>query len=278
MGKQKKVDSKEAGLEIGLHFFKFFLKTEYLHYGYFKNLETDISNLAKAQEQYANYLLSSIPEDVKTILDVGCGSGKMAETLLEKGYKVDAVAPGNLLSNYVKEKIGDRIELFNCRFQDLVTSKKYDMVMFSESFQYIHIKDAMEGAINFTREGGYIMIADFFKTDAPGKSMLGGGHKYSEWLEVKPNFKLETIKEEDITEETAPTIDLVSQLSTEVLQPIWRVVFALAEDRFPLILKFVKWKYKKKLAKLDDKHFSGQRNGKNFKIYKKYMFYLFKKQ
>ena len=50
----KKVDSKEVGLEIGLHVFKFFLGTEYLHYGYFVDgLEPAVANLKKAQENYA---------------------------------------------------------------------------------------------------------------------------------------------------------------------------------------------------------------------------------
>jgi hypothetical protein len=35
MARQKKVDSKEVALEIELLIFKFFLKTEYLHYGMF---------------------------------------------------------------------------------------------------------------------------------------------------------------------------------------------------------------------------------------------------
>jgi len=278
MGKVHKVDSKEVGLEVGLHFFKFFLKSEYLHYGLFEGLEPDIQNLAKAQENYAEFLILNIPDGVKTILDVGCGSGRMARTLLEKGYQVDCVSPGTLLTNYVKESLGNRIELYNCKFEDLKTAKKYDLVMFCESFQYIPIDRSILGALDVLKPGGFIIVSDFFQTDEPGKSPIGGGHKFKEWEEKKAIFKIKQLKERDITKETSPTVDLVNQMTMEFLHPTWNVIFKLAEDRFPMVIKFFKWKYKKKLAKMENKHFQGQRNGANFAKYKKYMFYLFQLQ
>ncbi|HSZ25604.1 MAG TPA: hypothetical protein VK766_07805, partial [Cytophagaceae bacterium] len=55
--KNRKVDSKEVGLEVGLILFKYFLNTEYLHYGYFSNgLATEVQNLAQAQINYAEFL------------------------------------------------------------------------------------------------------------------------------------------------------------------------------------------------------------------------------
>ena len=73
--RQKKLDSQEVGLDIGMIFLKFFLDTEYLHYGYWKDgLEPDIQNLRTAQINYTEHLFSHIPEGVKTILDVGSNS------------------------------------------------------------------------------------------------------------------------------------------------------------------------------------------------------------
>lgn len=274
--KNRKVDSKEVGLDIGLMIFKHFLKTEYLHYGYFTpDMEIDITNLKKAQENYFEHLASRIPDGVKTILDVGCGSGKTAEELIARGYSVDCVSPGKILTEYAQEKLQGKIEMFNCKFENISTDKKYDLVLFSESFQYIPMDSSISGALKLLNPGGYIMVCDFFKTEAPGKSMLGGGHKYSEWLNIKNQLDIKTLIEEDITENTAPTIDLVDQLNRNVLKPTWEVVFLLGEDRFPSLIKFIKWKYRKKFEKMENKHFSGQRNGEAFKTHKKYMFYLF---
>ncbi|MCS6823159.1 MAG: class I SAM-dependent methyltransferase [Cytophagaceae bacterium] len=273
----RKIDSKEVGLEIGLILSKYFLDTEYLHYGLFKDhLPVEVKNLAQAQINYAEFLKSNIPAGVRYILDVGCGSGRFALELINAGYNVDCVSPGTILTEHAKKLLGDRSQIFNCKFENLTTEKKYDMILFSESFQYINMDASFTNAIKFLNPGGYIMLCDFFKTDPENKSMLGGGHDYNEFLNVLKKYPLTTVKEQDITQETAPTIDLVNKLSMEVLQPIYRLLFLLLEDRFPLVAKFVKWKYKKKLLKIENKHFKGERNGANFMKYKKYMFYLFK--
>ncbi len=276
MGKKiKKVDSKEVGLEIGLHVFKFFLKTEYLHYGYFSDgLAADVGNLKEAQERYAEMLFSNIPEGTKTILDVGCGSGKTAFELIKRGYEVDCVSPSILLNKYAEKLIGDKGTIYNTKFEKFDVEKKYDLVMFSESFQYIHMHESIPRALNYLNENGKILICDFFRTDMPEKGPLGGGHKYKEWLEHLEKYPVKVESEKDITNETAPTIDIVDQLAKEVLEPTWKLVFMLAEDRFPSLLKLVRWKYKKKLEKMEKKHFSGERNAKNFKKYKIYKLYL----
>ena len=277
--KNKKVDSKEVGLDVGLMFFKFFLKTEYLHYGYFTpDMDIDVIYLKKAQEQYFDYLVKHIPEGTKSILDVGCGSGKTAEELLKLGYQVDCVSPGKILTEHAMKKLEGKIEMFPCKYEEVKTDKKYDLILFSESFQYIPIKDSMNKAIDMLNPKGHIIVSDFFKKDLPEKSWLGGGHRYDDWLEQLKIYPVKIIKEEDITENTAPTIDLANDLRQQVLKPIANNVGLLAEDRFPWIAKLLKWKYKKKLEKMRYKHFSNTVTGEHFKKHKKYMFYLFQVQ
>ena len=83
MKKDKKEVSRDIGLEIGSICGKYFLKLDHLHYGYWtKDLEVDIMNVRIAQENYANFLISHIPESGKKILDVGCGTGQIAKKLI----------------------------------------------------------------------------------------------------------------------------------------------------------------------------------------------------
>lgn len=277
--KNYKVDSKEIGLELGLRIYKFFLKSEYLHYGYFKEgLPADVANLKLAQENYAELIFSHIPPGVKSILDVGCGSGKTAQQLLARGYAVDVVSPGQILTAYARNLLGDSVGFFQCRFEDLATDKKYDLVLFSESFQYIPMDKSIPGALKLLNPGGYIIASDFYSNDPERASKLGGGHNWAEWLKIKDTFPVTTLAEKDITVETSFTIDLVNQLTTEVIKPVWTSAWALGEDRFPFVIRLVRRLYRKKLAKIENKHFTGMRNGEMFRKYKKYVFYLFQAQ
>lgn len=272
-----RVDSKEVGLGIGLILSKQFLGTEYLHYGFFDNgLQPEIRNLAAAQRRYAEFLTSQIPAGTKTILDVGCGSGRFALDLKAAGFEVEAVSPGTVLTEHARGLLGADCTLYNCRFEDLATDRKYDLVMFSESFQYIPVDEAIGGALRRLNPGGHILICDFFKTDPERKSMLGGGHDLQQYRDAAAKHPVTLIREQDITAETAPTIDVVNKLSMDAILPIYRLGFRLLDDRFPLVAKFLKWKYRKKLAKLETKHFSGQRTGENFRKYKKYLLQLYR--
>jgi SAM-dependent methyltransferase len=273
----KKIDSKEVGLELGFLVMKFFLKSEYMHYGYFSNgLEADVTNLKEAQERYTKLIFSCIPEGVKTILDVGCGSGKMAQELIEKGYQVDCVSPSMALKKISEQLLPGDAKVYKTKFESYESDKKYDLILFSESFQYIPMDESIPRALEYLNEGGHILLGDFFRRDIPGKHPIGGGHKWKEWENKLPQFPVDVVFEKDITEETAKTIDIVNQLTNEVIHPVWKSCFMLAEDRFPFLMKIVKWKYKKKLNKMENKHFTNQRHGGNFAKYKKYIVCLLK--
>ena len=71
--------------------------------------------------------------------------------------------------------------------------------------------NSIPGALKLLNPGGSIIVADFFKTDAPGKSPLGGGHNYKEWQGKLENFPVKVAFERDITEETSVTMDIVHQ-------------------------------------------------------------------
>lgn len=273
----KKIDSKEVGLEIGFLTFKFFLKSEYLHYGYFNDgLKVDVENLKEAQSRYADLLFSQIPDGVKTILEVGCGSGKMAKDLIGKGYNIDCVSPSALLNKYADEMLDANGAVHLSKFENFETSKTYDLILFVESFQYIPIEESIPRALKYLNKGGHILLVDFFRRDIPGRHPIGGGHDFVKWERKLDDFPVDVVFEKDITDETSKTIDIVNEFTNEVIHPVWKSSFALAEDRFPLFMKLIKWKYKKKFEKMENKHFSGQRHGENFKKYKIYMLYLLK--
>ena len=65
-------------------------------------MEISIDNLKKSQDYHSEKIINSIPSDVNTILDVGSGSGGLAEKLVEKNYKVEMRFTKSFLSDAIE--------------------------------------------------------------------------------------------------------------------------------------------------------------------------------
>jgi SAM-dependent methyltransferase len=277
--KDKKRVSREIGIEIGAICGKHFLNIDHLHYGYWQNgLKVEIASLRTAQENYTNFLLSQIPQGIKTILDVGCGQGCTAKKLIEAGYEVDGVSPSPFLAEKSRSLLGNQSTIFECTYEQLETDRRYDLVLFSESFQYIRPEDAIEKTLGLLNEGGYILISDIFKTipNGSGERMLSGGHYLNTFYEIISRYPLKELKNLDITEQTAPSIDIENQICKDVVQPVSALVQQLLENRHPLVYKLLRWRYKKKIDKIENRYFSGKRTAENFKKFKTYRVLLYK--
>lgn len=279
MASHKKVDSKEVGLDIGLNLFKFFFESEYMHYGYWTpELEVVGPNLKKAQENYTNNLLSHIPSSVKSILDVGCGSGKVAEDFIGKGYQVAAVSPKSNLTTRAVNRLADKATVTECKYEDYTGNKAVDMILFSESFQYIDMAKNFELSHRLLNDKGYMMLCDFFQTEAEGTSPLGGGHRLQDFYATVPSERFAIVLDHDITEQIAPTMTLINNLTMNVVLPSIKLLGSLLEDRYPWVYRFILWRFKKKIEKNQRKHFEGRRNAENFKKYKSYRLILLQKK
>ncbi len=277
--KKNRIETKELGLLAGLIFGKYFFETENLHFGYWTDdLEVNKHNFAKAQENHSNFIISHIPENTKTILDIGCGVGTLAAKLLNKGFNVDCVSPSPLLTERALEILGDRSTIFKCLFEEMESDKRYDTLLFSESFQYIELSTALRQSLNFLTQGGHLLICDFFKTDAKGRSPIGGGHRLNRFYDAISEYPFEPIKDIDITEQTIPNLDLFNAMLTSVGLPIRKLIFHYFDTNRPLISMFLKWKYKEKIEKIDKKYFSDEINAENYKKHNSYRLLLYRKK
>jgi len=270
--------SREIGLEIGSICGKYFLKLENLHYGYWTGeLEVDIANLHTAQEKYAEFLISHIPDGVKTILDVGCGTGQIAKALLDMGYEVDCVSPSAFLAEQTRELLGDKSNIFECRYEELQPEKRYDLILFAESFQYVDLEQGLKNTLRFLNNDSYMLICDVFRKDIKGSMGLGGGCKLNKFYDLITKCPLKLVKDLDITNETAPNVDILDDAIKKVGRPVAHLAFGFLGRRYPISSKFLRWKYRKRLNKLNDKYFGGDRTGENFKKFKSYRLFLYRK-
>jgi SAM-dependent methyltransferase len=269
--------TKEIGLEAQYRVLKYLFKTEHLHYGLFEpDIPRDIWHLKDAQERYLQRLTETIPPGVRSILDVGCGTGATAEHLLAKGYAVDCVSPGAVLTEIAAQKLGDRARIFRGRFEDVAIPARYDLVLFSESFQYVPMEAALDKCLALLNPGGHILICDFFHDETKGRAPIGGGHHFGRWREVYAARPLDLITGRDITEETAPLHDIAQEVMTEVVEPLWHNSLGAADARWPWISRAGRVVFRKAIDRMERRRLSRERNAAAFRHYKRYMTYLFR--
>lgn len=272
------VDSKEFGLAAGLVFARYFLKTDHLHYGYWPDdLPVDILNLRKAQEAYCDVLLSHIPDGVQSVLDVGCGTGALSRKMIDRGLEVESVSPSPFLTARAREMLGERGVLHENTFEDLTLGRKFDMVLFSESFQYVKLDRVFGKCRDLLEDGGHVLLCDFFKRDNPeGKSGLGGGHPLASFYRRLEDAGFFIILDTDLTARIAPSMDLVADFLESFGKPMWDLMLYALESNHPMLHRLARWKYRGKIDKIEKKYFSGRRNAVTFAADKSYRLVLCK--
>ncbi len=266
----KKIKGSEYGLENITLILNCLVKSKYIHYGYFHNdLETEFWNFGKAQQAYTDKLLSLVPKGVKTILDVGCGTGMVAKLLKSNGYQVECISPSTFLTQKVKDN-DPGLTVYECKFEDFKPPKKYDLLLFCESYQYIKLNDLFKKLSECVTRDGYLMLSDIFKTNPNNRGPIGGGHLYNDHIEICARSHYTLIADMDITENISPTFDLLQNIQIQLLKPLLDNTIRVMSINKPIISKILLKVFHKKLARLNEKLTRENRNGDGFKEFNTY--------
>lgn len=222
----QKLDTRAIGLDVGLALTKWLTGSENLHYGYWPGLDVNAANVGAAQAAYTAKLFTLLPDGPLRILDIGGGAGETAAKLIALGHQVDIVIPSELLANRCREN-APQARVHETVFEDFETTERFDLCLFSESFQYIPIDIALEKAMSLLVPGGHIVIADNFRTpegaDLEGnRRKVGSGHGVVSLDHHLDRLPLEVLHREDITEAVAPSVEIEQDLF---------LVFGLALER-----------------------------------------------
>ena len=258
-----------------LDYYRKLTKSNYLHYGYW-NLEDklNIECLHLAQERYINYLISFIPTDVKTILDVGCGIGGNTLRLLEEGFKVEALSPDTAQEKAFLAK--GKAPFHLSKFENFDVEQTYDLILMSESAQYIPIKKGMEKCSNLLNDGGSLLISDYFLREKFEKDNIFSvsTHYKDEYLKAAEEYGFEIVKSEDITSKVTPTLDLAMLKFKEYVKPTLQLFDELLLGWSPTFYKIVKLIGRKQLNNLENQ--IQLIDSQLFVKHRQYMIYLFK--
>jgi len=274
--------------ELGLVLAQQILAVEDLHYGLWDpDLELSLGNIALAQQRYTELLLGQLDallahHKSPRILDVGCGTGHMMQLLIERGYAVDAVNPSAPLNQQVRARLASMPNadstLFESDFESLPLSTcqhHYDLLLFSESFQYIPLPKIFENSTALLKPGGLLLVCDFFKTDAhcdggDGDRSFSGGHLLGAFYEHVSAAPFTLRHDEDLTSRISPNIALLDEWLTQRLLPASRSIDLYLRSRHPRLTRVIRWLARHKLERLHYKYLSGHRSQAVFEKYKSY--------
>ena len=274
--------------ELGLVLAQQLLGVEDLHYGLWdSDLELSLANLVEAQQRYTDLLLDQVEKqlsgiDQPRVLDVGSGTGHMLQLMVERGYRVDAVNPSPHLNRQLRARLeqmpGTQTQLFETAFESLpaeACNREYDLLLFSESFQYIPLPDIFSRAPALLKPGGVMVLADFFKTaahcdGAAGDRSFSGGHILSEFYSMLESSPFEVLHDEDLTARVSPNIALLDEWLTRRLVPAAGSVDHYLHGAYPVLTGLFKWLLRHKLERARYKYLSGNRSQAVFEKYKNY--------
>lgn len=213
---------RHEDLDLFARIFKVFADTPWLHYGLWLPGETpSMPKLRQAQERYVDKLVALLPPAPASVLDIGGGTGAMAGRLHSLGYDVEMLTPSEVQVGLAREALGDTVKVHLSRLEEFSTDRRFDVCLFSESFQYMPMSVSLPKAKSMLQSGGRVVVADCFRSENfRGGRQIGGGHRFSGLAPRLEEEGLCITSDEDVTAMAAGTILLDQRVYQEVISPI----------------------------------------------------------
>ena len=257
--------------DVGLRFYLEVLELEHLHYGLWERSDPlTLEGLRRAQERYLERLLGLIPEGVVRVLDVGCGAGANAVALHNRGLEVEGLSPEAGQGERFRARTGGRFH--HCRFEDFEAERRFDLVLMSESAQYVPLGRLFPTAVSALAPGGWLLVSDYFVVEPDGSYITRSGHELEAFLRTADASGFEIDHEEDVTDAVAQSLDLACRLLERYFIPSVRLGLLRAAQKKPGLTRWAARFLRRKLRTVDQRleNLDSElfRRKKRYKIYR----------
>jgi MPBQ/MSBQ methyltransferase len=237
----EKVEKTKVRVQPVLKLYLDLSKTNYLHFGLWnKGDKLTLENAQKAQERYAQNLIRFIPKSVKKILDVGCGVGGNAMKLAGLGYKVTGICPDPYQEQLFRENTKGKASFCLTTLEDFRSGEQFDMILMSESVQYIPIEDGFKKIVKLLKSGNYLLISDYFKKENARNVQNLPGLMFKDYLDTAEKYGFKLLKKQDITKGITPTLDYGSKVYYDYIKPVLSCIVTTLQVHLPPVY----WMYK----------------------------------
>ena len=245
-------------LNFELYFVTEVLKLPSLHYGYWDagtepDDRLDLDEMRSAQARFTERLLSFVPPEVKTILDVGAGIGDNARALARSGHRVTAISPDRNHERYFEELDEPDIVFHPSTFETFESSGSFDLILFCESHRYFDRRVGLERAAGLVRPGGYLLVSGMFQNS--DEKPFPGDFEIADlpYVRMAAESGFVPLEISDITSNVVPTVAIVHRAISDFLEPALRFAEAYATTRSPWkarLLRLLLSRQDKELARI----------------------------
>jgi SAM-dependent methyltransferase len=253
-----KDQSKGRTLDIYAHVSEVLFGHSYLHWGYWEDPDNpgDLTflNLIAAQRAFLEKMVSQIPPDVETILDIGSGTGEFAHYLQAEGYAVTCICPSLEQNKMARRKLAPGTVIHECRFEAFEPSQTYDMAIFCESLQYMTLPEAFE---KLARCAKYVLIADYHKISP--QSRQGGGFSWPAFDAARADNGYEIVSHVDMTRNVKPNQLFKRRAYLDLYIPVIEIISERIRQRYPVLSKFVPGSLRRRIVDVERLRKKGER-------------------
>jgi MPBQ/MSBQ methyltransferase len=226
------------------------LKLDALHFGLFRDdIPVTVEGVRQAQAEYTKALVGMIPEGVKSVLDVGCGSGVSSKHMKEAGFAVEGLSPDRYHSEVFPATCGPDVPFHHTIFETFSPGKAYDCLFFSESPQYISKGELWPKCVELTEPGSCVVAADFFQ--------LVPNEEYhmcfleSDFVDRAERCGFRVDLHRDVTKEVLPNLEVSRELLVDYGQRLYTFAQDAMKHQAPIIWKLVRMMFGRKIKAVD---------------------------